>query len=132
MSQPAFVPERHEIWYTDGSSGFYAVRVSDTVWPAGGGAPGGPSGGACTARTQSRHRSVRRGARYSLRATLTSAGERVVGATVRLRAPGVTRQATTDSRGRVTFKVRPRRKGHATVSTTACGGRLALSAKRLR
>ena len=34
MSQPAFVPERHEIWFTDGVSGFYALRVSDSVWPA--------------------------------------------------------------------------------------------------
>jgi hypothetical protein len=33
MSQPAFVPERHEVWYTDGTSGFYALKVSDSVWP---------------------------------------------------------------------------------------------------
>ena len=34
MSQPAFVPERHEVWYTDGTSGFYALHVSDSVWPS--------------------------------------------------------------------------------------------------
>ncbi len=34
MSQPAFVPERHEIWYTDGTTGFYVLRVADSVWPA--------------------------------------------------------------------------------------------------
>jgi hypothetical protein len=34
MSQPVIVPERHEIWYSDGASGFYAVRVADAVWPA--------------------------------------------------------------------------------------------------
>ena len=32
MSRPAFVPERKEIWYTDGYSGFYAVRVTNGVW----------------------------------------------------------------------------------------------------
>lgn len=33
MSQPAFVPERREIWYTDATSGFYVVRVSEDAWP---------------------------------------------------------------------------------------------------
>jgi hypothetical protein len=33
MSAPAFAPERGEIWYTDGYSGFYAVRVTNGVWP---------------------------------------------------------------------------------------------------
>ena len=33
MSQPAFVPERHEVWFTDGTSGFYALKVADGVWP---------------------------------------------------------------------------------------------------
>jgi hypothetical protein len=34
MSQPAFAPERHEIWYADGTTGFYALRVNGDVWPA--------------------------------------------------------------------------------------------------
>jgi hypothetical protein len=33
MSQPAFVPERREIWFSDGTSGFYNLRVDDAVWP---------------------------------------------------------------------------------------------------
>jgi hypothetical protein len=33
MSQPAFAPERHEVWYTDGGSGFYVLRVDPSVWP---------------------------------------------------------------------------------------------------
>lgn len=33
MSAPAFVPERKEIWYTDGYSGFYAVKVTNDMWP---------------------------------------------------------------------------------------------------
>ena len=33
MASPAFAPERGEIWYSDGFSGFYAVRVTNGVWP---------------------------------------------------------------------------------------------------
>ena len=35
MSSPSFVPRRREIWYSDGFSGFYAVRVTNGVWPGG-------------------------------------------------------------------------------------------------
>ncbi|HEX8744567.1 MAG TPA: hypothetical protein VF712_15680 [Thermoleophilaceae bacterium] len=33
MAQPEFVPERGEIWYSDGNSGFYALRVANGLWP---------------------------------------------------------------------------------------------------
>jgi hypothetical protein len=33
MSQPAFAPERGEIWYSDGTSGFYALKVDEKIWP---------------------------------------------------------------------------------------------------
>jgi hypothetical protein len=33
MSAPTFVPARSEIWYTDGNRGFYAVRITNNVWP---------------------------------------------------------------------------------------------------
>jgi hypothetical protein len=33
MSQPAFAPDRREIWYSDGATGFYDVRVDQSVWP---------------------------------------------------------------------------------------------------
>ena len=33
MSQPAFAPRRREIWFTDGGTGFYVVRVYKRVWP---------------------------------------------------------------------------------------------------
>ena len=33
MSSPTFVPERGEIWYVDGNSGFWALRVTNGVWP---------------------------------------------------------------------------------------------------
>jgi hypothetical protein len=32
MSQPAFGPD-HQVWYADGATGFYDVRVDDGVWP---------------------------------------------------------------------------------------------------
>lgn len=33
MSAPAFVPDRREIWYSDGSFGFFAVRLTNGAWP---------------------------------------------------------------------------------------------------
>jgi hypothetical protein len=52
MSSPSFVPERGEIWYSDGLSGFYAVRLTNGAWPVGGGAGagGGGDGRTCLAR----------------------------------------------------------------------------------
>lgn len=32
MSQPVIIPERKEIWYTDGYGGFFVVRVTNGVW----------------------------------------------------------------------------------------------------
>ena len=34
MSSPSFVPERGEIWYSDGLSGFYAVRLTGSAGSA--------------------------------------------------------------------------------------------------
>lgn len=39
MASPSFVPERNEIWYSDGYSGFHVVRLADGVWPAQGAMP---------------------------------------------------------------------------------------------
>lgn len=33
MASPSFVPERKEIWYSDGFNGFFVVRVTNGVWP---------------------------------------------------------------------------------------------------
>jgi hypothetical protein len=33
MAQPAFDVARHEIWYTDGGTGFYVLRLNNGVWP---------------------------------------------------------------------------------------------------
>jgi hypothetical protein len=41
MSAPAFAPGRGEIWYSDGNSGFYALRVAHGMWPFPDGKPKG-------------------------------------------------------------------------------------------
>jgi hypothetical protein len=33
MSSPSFVPERKEIWYSDGFNGFFVVRLTNGAWP---------------------------------------------------------------------------------------------------
>ncbi|TMK63143.1 MAG: hypothetical protein E6G07_00280 [Actinobacteria bacterium] len=33
MSMPAFAPRQRQIWWTDGTSGFYVVSVYKSVWP---------------------------------------------------------------------------------------------------
>jgi hypothetical protein len=32
-SQPAFAPERKEVWYSEAYTGFYAVRLTNGAWP---------------------------------------------------------------------------------------------------
>jgi hypothetical protein len=44
MSSPSFAPERKEVWYTDGNSGFYNVRLDN--WPSA--ATAGTASGDCT------------------------------------------------------------------------------------
>jgi hypothetical protein len=54
MSKPAFAPERREIWFSDGTTGLYAIRIDKSVWPLGAGqSPNLGSGRglrACTSR----------------------------------------------------------------------------------
>ena len=57
MSSPSFVPERNEIWYSDGFSGFYAVRLTNQAAVLGGGcneaaAPTGSPGASETIRSR--------------------------------------------------------------------------------
>jgi hypothetical protein len=40
MSKPVVVPERREVWYTDGPTGFYVLRIDEHVWPKAGAASG--------------------------------------------------------------------------------------------
>ncbi len=48
MSSPSFVPARNEIWYSDGLSGFYVVRLTNGMSVSGGAA--GAAAGRCLAR----------------------------------------------------------------------------------
>jgi hypothetical protein len=104
MSQPAFVPERHEIWYTDGSSGFNVLRVADSVWPAGAG------GGAARARlklgalfrtARSRHR-----VRVAITARGTLSNVIVTIADRRGRVLGRSKPVTVQRRRKVSVKLR--------------------------
>jgi hypothetical protein len=47
MSQPAFAPERGEVWYSDGTSGFYALKLDEDVWPFEDAPAEGAPGGVC-------------------------------------------------------------------------------------
>jgi hypothetical protein len=60
MSRPSFVPERGEIWYSDGNSGFYAVRVAHGLWPFKAGVGAGSAGGSrtCTGASATRRLAV--------------------------------------------------------------------------
>ena len=40
MSQPAFDSARHEVWYTDATSGFYSLRLDNGAWPSDGATKG--------------------------------------------------------------------------------------------
>jgi hypothetical protein len=134
MSQPAFVPQRREVWFTDGTSGFYALRVAKDVWPAAAGAttgapgtsgtPGTPgssgtsgkSPGCAGQRRFAVHVRLPRGAHVrSVRATLGGkrlTGAKRVGRTLRLTVDlrKVTKQV-------VTLKVRVRLRNGRTVTT---------------
>ena len=33
LSMPAFDPATRQVWYTDAASGFYALKLDDSVWP---------------------------------------------------------------------------------------------------
>jgi len=76
MSKPAFAPERRGVWFSDGTSGFYVLRVDKSVWPQDA-APAPTRGPSCTSRRRLLVKArVPRGAGVrSARATL--AGRRV-------------------------------------------------------
>jgi hypothetical protein len=124
MSMPAFAPGR-QIWYTDGSSGFYALQVDKSVWPG-----GSAAGKACTAKARSRHFRVRKGKAKRVRVTVTKNGKRLKRAVVRVRGAGLNRRAKTNRRGQVVFKLKARRSGRITVSSAGCGRKLRVKSVR--
>jgi hypothetical protein len=42
FSSASFVPERREIWYSDGDRGLYVLRLTNGAWPQAAAAPAGP------------------------------------------------------------------------------------------
>jgi hypothetical protein len=51
MSMPAFDTARHDIWYTDGGTGFYVLHVDNGAWPQSGGAGSTRPPAGCPAAT---------------------------------------------------------------------------------
>jgi hypothetical protein len=72
MSSPTFVPERSEVWYTDGNSGFYNVKLAGWPFPA---TTTGTASGDCTGDAGFRSVSATpRGRRVRLAFTRARAG----------------------------------------------------------
>ena len=46
MASPTFAPERNEVWYSDANHGFFALRLTNKVWPSGRGGSDRDPGGA--------------------------------------------------------------------------------------
>jgi hypothetical protein len=113
MSQPAFAPERREVWYTDAISGFYALRLDKSAWPD----PVAATTAPCTARTVAIHLA----GRPALRRVRVSVNGR------RVRARRTGRRAV-----RVTLV--PRASGRTTVRVTAVtrSGRKVTTTRRYR
>jgi hypothetical protein len=72
---------------------------------------------------------VHRGRETVVHVTLTQQGKRIAGRTIRLKGPGFDRKKKTNSRGRVSFTVRPSKNGVAEVSSAFCGDSLAISVR---
>ena len=111
-------PDRREIWYTDGESGFYVLRVDPRVWPRAAALPG------CTEPTVARHVSVRRGRLTTVRVKLTRDGLPVRGGRVNLSGPGFKLHKKAGRGGIAIFKVRAKKSGQAIVSSPLCDGRV--------
>jgi hypothetical protein len=120
MSQPAFVPARREVWFTDGTSGFYALRVAKDVWDGATGGTPTPTNAArrCAGRRRfTVHVRLPRGARVkSVHATL--AGHRVTGAKRAGRFLRLTVDLRKMPKRTAKLKVLVRLRGGRTVRTT--------------
>ncbi|MCW3049932.1 MAG: hypothetical protein JWO74_4216, partial [Solirubrobacterales bacterium] len=117
MSQPAFVPERHEVWFTDGTSGFYALKVADSVWPPASGTSPTRASRHCTARLRfTVDVRLPRGARVrDVRATL--AGKRITKHTRAGRTVRIPVDLRAMTKRTATLKIRVRLTNGRTVTT---------------
>jgi hypothetical protein len=95
MSQPDFVRERNEIWYSDGTSGFRVLRMTNDAWPAA--ASGPPSKGEARCRSK---RVFRIHIKHPYRDYTRSARVRVDGKRVRVRRGRPHFTARIDLRGK--------------------------------
>jgi hypothetical protein len=107
MSMPAFVPERHEVWFTDGTSGFYALKVTNGVWPSGSGSgsAGGGVLGTCKSGTRKAYRLKVRHVR-SVRASMGKKRVRVLKLKRGKRAVRVTVSTKGLHAGKLRFRVK--------------------------
>ena len=129
MSAPSFVPQRREIWYSDGNSGFYALRMAAGVWPFAGSSQSSAGRLGLTV-TPRRVRAGRR-VRFSFRVTQRGASAssvRVAARRATVRFAG--RTLRTDSRGRASVVLRLGRAGSRRVTATKRGFRSARSSVR--
>jgi hypothetical protein len=110
MSKPAFAPERREIWFSDGTSGFYVLRVDKGVWDdattAGPNGSGRSPAAKCSSKT---HFLVKvkapRGSKVSsIRATLAGKKVRIV-RRGRARYADVNMRGMRSSAARLTIRV---------------------------
>ncbi len=118
MSQPVIIPERREIWFTDGTSGFYALRIAADVWPGTAATtPAKPAPKACVGK---RRFTVH--VRLPKRAHVRSIRRRSNGKKLKGKKSGRYVRVPVDLRGRskgtVKLKVTVRLRGGRSVKTT--------------
>lgn len=65
---------------------------------------------------------LRAGSRRTIVVRVTTSGQRIARALVRVTGPGINRTLRTDSRGEATFRVRPTRRGTVFVQSEVCIG----------
>ena len=118
MSQPAFVPERHEIWYTDGTSGFYALKVDAGAWPQDATAP---TTTPKTAKTCASRRSFTVHVRLPKQARVKSISATLGGKKLKAKHAGRTVSVPVSLKGRTkgtaTLKVTVKLRGRHAVTT---------------
>ena len=116
MSKPSFAPGRNEIWYSDGNSGFYAVRVTNGAWASaradGGSTLGLPRARRCLSRRDFTIRLRPKGRLRSARVWVDGKRVRVVRSRGRLRARVDVRGAR---KGRVAVRIVARTEAGSTI-----------------
>ncbi len=119
MSRPEFAPERREVWYTDGTSGFYVLRIDKSAWPT----TASPSPALTVTTSRRRHTAV-----VHVQVTINHDGEGpmpLAGATVTVRGQHVRRRAVTNAAGLATLVVNTRHAHRFGLAVSSAGYRTA-------